>query len=958
MMDAKQLANLSQNLKKLLKQSYKSVLLVVLAFELMTVVSYFYVSSVMRQQIDLHSNVKVMAFQASIKALVQSHESALVHAAVFMGKSLDHDDSPQTTWDLIKTLNDLYHRQPDIRNCYLSIYGFIDGNYIDSAGVIPGAYFNPKTAPWLRGAILTNGVYHAPPYIEAKNGMAVAAMSVVVFDGKGESRGVLGVDFLLDPLVSQITAFKMSDAGFSLLTDNSFRLLTYPDRAFVGHYLSEIPGYELIAGQLSQMGPEILIERFKMGKLGDHIGFFSRLDNGWYLGNLVPASYYYREVYELFPVILTSSLVLSVMLSVVLLRLSLAKSRSDEENRSKSTFLAKMSHEIRTPMNAIIGLSELARRDFGHPESLAYIDEIRKAGNSLLTIINDILDFSKIESGKYKVNNEPYHLQAMLMETLNIVTLRVKEKRLSFELDVDETLPSVLMGDDRSVRQILLNLLSNAVKYTQSGFVKLTVTGEILSEKAVKMVFAVEDSGIGIKEEDFESLFKDFVRIVGDSGDRYVEGTGLGLAIVHNLCRQMDGDIRVESEYGQGSKFTATVKQGIIDPTPVGIVTESHGDNKLPIIAPFQAPGVRILVVDDVKVNLMVAKGLLAPYRALVTTCQSGLDAIELANDYRFDLIFIDHMMPGLDGIETLRRIREQDKGNPDKPVAIAFTANAIAGVREMLLSKGFDDFISKPIDSEQFMNLLDKWIPEDVRRANVADNGLDIPNLDRAEEIGVESQPFIDSLAHLFGLDIDVSVGLRRSNGSLGKYFEILGVFIQDMAPMEKTIETPPEEDQEDELNTFVIRIHALKSAAANIGAVGLSEDAAFFENALLVKDYGALQSARYEIFSEQLKRVLESIRSTLEKMRSCSDFISKKIPLECDGKSFEGVDHSIPNELLSSLLEAISSFNLKESEALIDEISAIGDDLTRKTMSEISGFLLVSDFQEALSIVNRLRA
>ncbi|MDR0548681.1 MAG: response regulator [Deltaproteobacteria bacterium] len=919
-------------------------------------VSYLYVSSVMKRQVDLHSNNKIVAYQASLKAIIQANEDALSHAAAFVGMSLDRAEPTHQQADIIRTLNELYNRQPDIRACFLSIYGFLDGNYIDGTGVIPGAYFNPKTAPWLRGAILTQGVYHAAPYIESRNGLAVAAMSMVVFDSKGESRGVLGIDFLLDPIVTQIDEFKVTDAGFSLLTDSSLKILTYPDKSFVGHYLGDTPGYEKVAQDLTSVGSEILIEKFSLGKKGDHIGFFSRLDNGWYLGNLVPVNFYYKEVFDLFPFILTSSLVLSVILSVVLLRLRLAKSRSDEENRSKSTFLAKMSHEIRTPMNAIIGLSELARRDFGHPESLAYIDEIRKAGNSLLTIINDILDFSKIEQGKYKVASEPYHLQTLLMGTLNIVGLRVKENRLSFELDVDENLPSVLLGDDRSVRQILLNLLSNAIKYTQAGFVKLTVTGENLDEQTIRISFAVEDSGIGIKEEDFKSLFKDFVRLVEDSGDRYVEGTGLGLAIVHNLCRQMNGEVTVESEYGQGSKFTATVIQGIIDSTPVGIVSESHEVSTLPLTVPFQAPGVRILVVDDVKVNLMVAKGLLAPYKALVTTCQSGYDAVELANEYRFDLIFIDHMMPGIDGVETLRRIREQEKGESVKPATIAFTANAVAGVKDMLLSKGFDDFISKPIDSEQFMALLDKWIPESAKIPIGAEN-VDFLGLDIAEEeIGVESQPFIDSLTFLFGSEVSVEVGLRRSNGSLGKYFEILGVFLNDVDVMEKSLD-PPAEGEEEALNNFVIRIHALKSASANIGALALSDEAAFFEEAAINKDYNALNGARYMAFREQLSQLIESIRSTLEKIRSCSDFISKKIPLDGDVKPFESNNHDIPSELLGSLVVAIESFNLRESEGLIDEISTLGDDRIRKTMSEVSSFLLVSDFQEALTLVNRLR-
>ncbi|MDR1577632.1 MAG: response regulator [Deltaproteobacteria bacterium] len=943
-------------LGKVVKQHYKSVLLVLLAFEIMTVVCYFYVSSVMKSQIDLHSNNKIMAYQASLTSFIRANEDALVHAAAFVSFALDRDAPSRELGEILKVLNELYNQQPDIKDYFLSVYGYLDGNYIDSSGIIPGNFFNLKSAPWMRGALLTEGVYATEPYIEPRNGLAVSALSMVVFDGKGESRGVLGIDFLLEPIVDQISSFKVADAGFSLLTDSSLKVLTYPDKKVVGSRLEEVPGFEDIAAKLKLIGQGILIERLSLGQNGGHIGFFSRMNNGWCLGNLVPTSFYYQEVFNLFPVILTLSLVLSVVLSVVLLRLSLAKSRSDEENRSKSTFLAKMSHEIRTPMNAIIGLSELARRDYGQPEGMVYIDEIRKAGNSLLAIINDILDFSKIESGKYVVIREPYHLKNLLAETLSIVSVRVKEKNLSFELDVDENLPIVLLGDGRSVRQVLLNLLSNAIKYTLEGYIKLTVSGQILDDKNIKISLAVEDSGVGIKKEDFNSLFRDFVRLADGTPNQFVEGTGLGLAIVRHLCLQMDGEISVESEYGLGSRFTATIKQGVVDATPVGLVTNSRVDDGPIASAPFEAPGYRVLVVDDVKVNLMVAKGLLAPYKMLVTTCQSGLDAVELVSEYKFDLIFIDHMMPGIDGIETLRRVRELDQSNSEKLVAIAFTANAVAGVKDMLLSKGFDDFISKPIDSEQFMSLLDKWVPRDVRKSLEVDQserlGLDLSG----EELGFEPQPFIDSLTFLFGSDINVDMGLRRSGGSLGNYFEILGVFIVDVEAIEKNL-IQPELGDEEAINNLAIRTHALKSASANIGAETLSMEAAFFEAAALAKDYSSFRSARFESFRGQLSQVIESIKTTLEKIRSCSDFISKKISLESDQPTQNEPESSISPDLCRSLVEALEAFNLKDSEKLIDEISVLGDDQVRKIMSDVSGSLLVSDFQQALNLVNNLR-
>jgi signal transduction histidine kinase/CheY-like chemotaxis protein len=955
-------------LKKIVKQSYKSVLLVLLAFEIMTVVSYLYVSSVMKRQIDLHSQNAIMAYQASQASMLRAHEDALVHSAAFISMVLERDESTIKLAEFFKTLNEIYNKQPDIKDYFLSVYGYLDGNYIDGTGVIPGNFFNLKSAPWLRGALLADGIYYNEPYIEPRHGLAVSAISMIVYDNDGESRGVLGIDFLLEPMVDQISSFKMAKDSFILLTDKSQRILTYPDKAFLGRNLAEAPGFEAVTKKLKNIDQNILIERINLGPDNvEHIGFFSRLDNGWLLSNLVPTSFYYKEVFDLFPVILTLSLALSAFLSVVLLRLSFAKSRSDEENRSKSTFLAKMSHEIRTPMNAIIGLSGLARRDYGQPEGVIYIDEIHKAGNSLLTIINDILDFSKIESGNYAIINNPYDLEDLLNETLNVIIVRAKEKNLSFELDVDENLPKTLVGDVRSVRQILLNLLSNAFKYTQAGFVKLTVLGEMLDSQTIKMSFAVEDTGRGIRKKDFESLFKDFVRLVDDSATLFVEGTGLGLAIVRNLCRQMNGEITVESELGRGSKFTATLNQTVVDKTPIGLLTESRSKTKPIVAAPFEAPGYRVLVVDDVKVNLMVAKGLLAPYKMMVSACQSGLDAVELFTDYKYDLVFIDHMMPGIDGIETLRRLRDLERNEPNKTVAVAFTANVIAGVREMLLSKGFDDFVSKPIDAEQFMELLEKWVPDDVRREvgedSFEDCGYDINDEDAPEE----SRNVIGALTLLIDADINVTDGLRRSSDSLEDYFEILGVFVEDALEIEKYI-TRPLPGEEEIINSLAIRVHALKSASANIGAENLSAEAAYFEQEALARNYGSFKAPRFESFQERLKKVILAIQATLGKNRSLESKVRDNIAAISNGNAnhFERTQNleiplrmgePIPPGLVDELKEAINSFNLKESERLIDEIANLGDYDVRTVMSDVSGCLLVSDFQQALTLVNSLR-
>ncbi|GHS92648.1 hypothetical protein FACS1894139_11940 [Planctomycetales bacterium] len=384
---------------------------------------------------------------------------------------------------------------------------------------------------------------------------------------------------------------------------------------------------------------------------------------------------------------------------------------------AKSSFLAQMSHEIRTPMNAIIGMSELARRDYGTPSGLEHIGDIQQAGANLLAIINDILDFSKIEAGGLAVNCAPYEIASVFNDARHIIASRIGEKNLEFTCSIAPEIPARLLGDAVRVRQILLNLLSNAVKYTPQGFVKFFADCEFIDAASVRLTFIVDDSGIGIKPEDLPALFGEFKRLDG-SRNANIEGTGLGLSIARNLCRAMGGEITVTSEYRSGSTFTATIMQKYEDRRPLGDIANAG-------VAPansadavrFLAPTARVLVVDDIATNLKVANGLLADYQMQIDTCLSGEDAVALARKNEYDVIFMDHMMPEMDGIEATKLIRELGERWRNLPI-IALTANAVGGMREMFLASGFNDFLSKPIDTEKLNALLEQWLPPTKRVA------------------------------------------------------------------------------------------------------------------------------------------------------------------------------------------------------------------------------------------------
>ncbi|MDR2349272.1 MAG: response regulator, partial [Deltaproteobacteria bacterium] len=729
----------SRGLKELwmvLKADLPQLLVVCAAFFTLSLLSYFYASNVMKKQVDLYSRSEMQVHHSAIRALLNAHEAALEHASVAVIYAVEKGAGPEEIHELLKTLAEMFSNQKDMKGVFGSVYGFIKGNYLDGTSWIPGEFFYPKTAPWLRGAVLTEGLYHSTPYLDPRTGNAVAAVSKVVYDKNGESVGVLGIDYFLTPIIRQVSEYRVADAGYGILLDDSYNILTCPDPEYVGKHLNEFPGFEEIYRELAKDNPKIrraqeqadgrpapqriLVADNKV-KGVENIVFFSPLENGWYVGIIVPYPYYYSEVYRMIPVIVLISTFLALVVCVILLRMSKAKKRSEEESLAKTSFLARMSHEIRTPMNAILGMCELARRNIGRPEALEYLSEIRHAGSNLVSIINDILDYSKINTGVIQLKLNPYAAADLFYDTLAIVRVRLGSKEIDLTFEIDPNMPRKLTGDEVRVRQVILNILTNAVKYTPRGFIKFNLDCERKDQNSVWITVRVEDSGVGIKKDDLDSLFDDYVR-VDQGGIRHIEGTGLGLAITKSLCLAMNGDIMVESEYGKGSTFTATLEQTVADWTPVGPITSTDrraatfGDDSEEEELPFTAPGFKVLVVDDIHTNLVVTKGLLQPHEMNVSICDRGHKAVDLAAREQFDLIFVDHMMPEMDGTETMRKIRDINPHYREIPI-IALTAAVMAGMREMFLSKGFDDFLGKPIELHKLNAILERWIPKNVRR-------------------------------------------------------------------------------------------------------------------------------------------------------------------------------------------------------------------------------------------------
>jgi signal transduction histidine kinase/DNA-binding response OmpR family regulator len=591
--------------------------------------------------------------------------------------------------------------------------------------------------------------------------------------------------------------------------------------------------------------------------------------------------------------------------------------KAEQANQSKSVFLARMSHEIRTPMNAVIGMSELAARDYGKPEALEYIMEIKSAGKSLLSIINDILDFSKIESESLELNTAPYEIASVLSDVLSITRVYIQDKPIELITEIDPDIPAVMMGDETRVRQILLNILSNAAKYTHEGHIRFIASCERMDADSIKLSYTAEDTGMGITQEDMSKLFGDFVR-VGHHDGQHIEGTGLGLAIARRLCQKMGGDIAVKSEYGKGSSFTATFIQTFADSQLIGAVSRNSYAALENSQMRFTAPSARILIVDDIATNLKVAEGLMAPYKLKVDTCEGGKDAVKLVQENHYDMIFMDHMMPGMDGIKATKLIRALEKKYFKEVPIIALTANAVSGMQEIFLLNGFSDYLSKPIEVLKLNEIMEKWLPHEKREFAAEQN--DTPQSVHFEIDGV-----------------DTKCGLAMTGGSEANYREVLALFCKDAALRLEILRNTPSESS---LPLFITQVHALKSALGSIGAA-LSKEAALLEDAGRRGDMAAINE-NLSAFREALTDLMERIHAALRDNDEASTGNSEDItPLN--------------RPLLYRLKAALEAEDIGTVDGVLNELGkAQLSTGIKEAISVISDYVLLSELREAVGVLN----
>ncbi|MDR3138671.1 MAG: response regulator [Treponema sp.] len=1023
------------NIKKIARENFKQLLFVFLAFLLMVLVSYFFTSGIVEKQIVVNAEEVMAKADQRISANFRELEIIILNAAFVLQNQLDaglsRDQIAGCMADLTVWLLQSERKAPGA----LGFYGYFRDEYYDGRYWIPPADYAPREKPWYTAARKTPGsVAFTDPYLDPRTGDIIVSVSLTLRGKSGTDYGVLALDMDIRNIAEYVKKLQLAEGGYGILIAPDFTFLVHPDRYYLGRRMNEVSSAH-----------EAVVENLKLGqaasftvRLVNHEGilvvvFYKRLMNGWYLGIATPTSSYYHDVFNMAMVLSLMGFILVVILCYFLIRLGTAKVRSDEENKSKSSFLARMSHEIRTPMNSILGMAELITRKDISADVKEYVAIIQQSGAVLLAIINDILDFSKIESGLLSIEAKKYFLASTLNDIVNVFRVRFAAKPINFFVHVDSSIPAQLTGDSVRIRQILTNLLNNAEKYTPAGYVDLEILMEKLEGKAVKLIFKVSDSGIGIKPEDLTRLFQDFTRL-DEARNQAIEGTGLGLTITQSICHAMGGDVSASSEYGRGSVFTASVIQQYDEDKKIALVENpeqrrillfeerlAFADSLLrafktlgisPVLSSnlesllsalgkdsfdfafvpskhaaecirarerrtspikliimvelggvlafkdadsillpvysislanilngvvtnekdlvrdggirLTAPSARVLVVDDIATNLRVAAELLAPYRMIIDTSLSGAEAIEMIKENHYDLVFMDHMMPQMDGIQATAIIREMGKHDPyyrNLPI-IALTANAIFGQREMFLQNGIDDFLAKPIEMQKLNALLERWIPKEKQ--------IKIVDPEKQGTSGMMRLPEIRG--------VDVKAGIQNTGGSPEAYMRILSVFCRDT---QERITLVKDAADSGDTALYTTLVHALKSACRSVGALSCGDFAARLEEAGNKRDQDAIRQDTAG-FLKELRDVTDNILSVLEKD---ADKAEKTETAELSSLQLEFLKEALLNMDVTLVNRLITEYTGKPL-----------DKKTRDFIADIEQHILLFDYEKAVEKLDGL--
>ncbi len=785
--------------------------------------------------------------------------------------------------DAVKWLDDIGSNYSELSFVYLGNPYNKEHAIIMNNGWVPDPDYKVEERQWYIDTEKSNsGSSISAPYFDAQTGLYCITFSEVVNSKDGEFIGVFAIDCYIDKLID-ILDDSYKDEGYAFLVDKDGVIINHPNEK-----------YEMIEGEAVNIEDTVYADAYHSGEVesffdydGTYVTCVAEKSELSGFTVVVVRSWWsvYGSILLMLIIFVTLLIVCIAAVLYLMNRFIMWQQDANEKlveaadaavsaGKAKSRFLAQMSHEIRTPINAVLGMNEMILRESDDDSIREYAENIKLSGKNLLGLINSVLDFSKIEEGKMEIIPVKYETATMIGNLVNSIERRAEDKGLTFNVHVDEDIPFELYGDDMRISQVAINLLTNAVKYTKEGSVDLTITGEKIDDSTEKIGISVKDTGIGIKEEDFSKLFESFTRIE-ESRNRNIEGTGLGMAIVVKLLDMMGSKLEVRSEYGVGSEFSFEVIQEIVDDTPMGSYEERIKDIAIDKDDAdyLYAPEAVILVVDDNEMNLKVINNLLKLNGIVPDTAGSGKEALEKIRSKEYHLVLLDHMMPEMDGIETLHKAKEEDLIKEGTYV-VALTANAVVGARDTYLKEGFDDYLSKPVEVPALEHMLAKYIPDELleykkknkkkekkakqKKTEVLEEVLEFAPADDKGQAGEG----VESLKEKLGAHgVSYDEGVKFCGGDEDFYREVLFEYCETYDEKKPELEAALDNDDYDD---YSIHIHALKSVSKTIGAKELFEMALSLEEASKAEDSEKVKSD-HPVFMEKFASLVDVLRDIL---------------------------------------------------------------------------------------------